>query len=1080
MVDILDVIHRLSFEVVGEGDLKTAIESLKQQADGIDRVKQRLSELQQYQKSIGGESVQLQKETQQQIDKTTQSVEKMTASLQRNFQGNKQLQAALSDEIGIIQQLNEFIRQHVKERATLTDIGGIRKYTEEIKLAQKELANLMLPLNLTANNPQPGAIQALLQKQNILSATIPTLPKADIAAANIELEKTKTQLKDLQSLGKEPIINIRQVGAIEAINNRLAILKNTLSTVPKENIQGINIEIAKTEKELTKLQNVGKEGSVFASLFGGTSGSLGKQLLVGGLIGIGFGSGLGLITRAVSGLVEYAATELDAAKKAEQLQKANEGLEQSFDSLGAAVEKFNTLEEKLIDELARQQSGIDLTVAGYKAKEDALKSLGVIRDQEFEAEQSQFEASQKTREIERQELEKKTKTAYQIEEGLKAIQHAAAIADDDHTALKNTNLSGQRNAAVAQINKLSFLPANLKTSLITALAKFVDEGKDGDSSIANLLRDEVEKATGSRIDAEKAGDAQAAGTRNAVTARAAKITRDFEAADKKLKVELAASDEAYRELKEKEDIASVDRIVKDTQAKYKALIVKLKQDEYIELSKLPDNDPRSTGIKSKYGRLLSLLTGQRDQDQSNQVFEFNRTRFLSQEADAAKGAGIDAKQAKFASDFGLPDYNTLADVLQKQKEAEQASLNSTFIAEKTKLEGIAGNEEIVKKLVEQNAIEKKQIEQKYYSESLKIAHDYYGGLVQNIVAANHFLLTGEQTDIISGGPGLFGRQNKLSLADGRSRVKTDNLAIPKLQNSVDIDQQKAQNATTSEETRLAAEQTLTDQQKLKDFEKDKAEADKEIHDAKAQQFIQESNAFQSLVESTVKGYEIIAQARDKDLDREIAVHQQRIDMAFKLAERGNTQVLAQEQKALDASVQAKRRNAIQEQEINAALTISRLILGIAQVIAEDNAGAIVIIPLILAAAAAGFAEASAISNAEKSSFAKGGYTGEGGKYEPAGTVHKGEFVFDKETTSKHREFFEAIHKGYEPLPQMGLPDYLPHGGGYYATKKDFAMLGDKLDMIAEKSVNVSQVVNKSGVHQMVVEEGRAKGNMYRA
>ncbi|MCF0178638.1 MAG: phage tail tape measure protein [Bacteroidales bacterium] len=33
-------------------------------------------------------------------------------------------------------------------------------------------------------------------------------------------------------------------------------------------------------------------------------------------------------------------------------------------------------------------------------------------------------------------------------------------------------------------------------------------------------------------------------------------------------------------------------------------------------------------------------------------------------------------------------------------------------------------------------------------------------------------------------------------------------------------------------------------------------------------------------------------------------------------------------------------------------------------------------------------------------FAGGGYTGNGGKYEPAGTVHKGEFVFTKEATSR--------------------------------------------------------------------------------
>lgn len=42
----------------------------------------------------------------------------------------------------------------------------------------------------------------------------------------------------------------------------------------------------------------------------------------------------------------------------------------------------------------------------------------------------------------------------------------------------------------------------------------------------------------------------------------------------------------------------------------------------------------------------------------------------------------------------------------------------------------------------------------------------------------------------------------------------------------------------------------------------------------------------------------------------------------------------------------------------------------------------------------------AILEAIANSFATGGYTGDGGKYEVAGAVHKGEFVIDKETTAK--------------------------------------------------------------------------------
>lgn len=45
-------------------------------------------------------------------------------------------------------------------------------------------------------------------------------------------------------------------------------------------------------------------------------------------------------------------------------------------------------------------------------------------------------------------------------------------------------------------------------------------------------------------------------------------------------------------------------------------------------------------------------------------------------------------------------------------------------------------------------------------------------------------------------------------------------------------------------------------------------------------------------------------------------------------------------------------------------------------------------------------------------YTKGGYTGDGGKYEPKGVVHGGEFVVRKEVTAKHRPMLERLNKGY--------------------------------------------------------------------
>jgi tetratricopeptide (TPR) repeat protein len=67
--------------------------------------------------------------------------------------------------------------------------------------------------------------------------------------------------------------------------------------------------------------------------------------------------------------------------------------------------------------------------------------------------------------------------------------------------------------------------------------------------------------------------------------------------------------------------------------------------------------------------------------------------------------------------------------------------------------------------------------------------------------------------------------------------------------------------------------------------------------------------------------------------------------------------------------------------------------------------------------------------------ADGGYTGDGGKYQPAGIVHRGEFVFDQATTSRNRGLFEAIHKG--------MAGYA--NGGYVQATAAAPAMGPSLD-----------------------------------
>ena len=111
----------------------------------------------------------------------------------------------------------------------------------------------------------------------------------------------------------------------------------------------------------------------------------------------------------------------------------------------------------------------------------------------------------------------------------------------------------------------------------------------------------------------------------------------------------------------------------------------------------------------------------------------------------------------------------------------------------------------------------------------------------------------------------------------------------------------------------------------------------------------------------------------------------------------------------------KRAKFVRAQQALAAIElVANSAVAISKAAAEGGAAAPFTIAATLIALAAGLVAAKAQAQAAAGSFAEGGFTGEGGKYQPAGIVHKGEFVFTKEKTRKYRPLFEAIHAGRDP------------------------------------------------------------------
>ncbi|CAB4141419.1 hypothetical protein UFOVP418_14 [uncultured Caudovirales phage] len=77
-------------------------------------------------------------------------------------------------------------------------------------------------------------------------------------------------------------------------------------------------------------------------------------------------------------------------------------------------------------------------------------------------------------------------------------------------------------------------------------------------------------------------------------------------------------------------------------------------------------------------------------------------------------------------------------------------------------------------------------------------------------------------------------------------------------------------------------------------------------------------------------------------------------------------------------------------------------------------------PFGQAAGLAAVAGLKALLSAALASFADGGYTGDGGKYQPAGIVHAGEFVAPQSMTRKHRGLLEHLYanKPLEAFPEI--------------------------------------------------------------
>lgn len=216
-----------------------------------------------------------------------------------------------------------------------------------------------------------------------------------------------------------------------------------------------------------------------------------------------------------------------------------------------------------------------------------------------------------------------------------------------------------------------------------------------------------------------------------------------------------------------------------------------------------------------------------------------------------------------------------------------------------------------------------------------------------------------------------------------------------------------------------------------------------------------------LAESIVQLSNEVTNAIIADIDKQINAQQTRVDKAKEIAQQGNAELLEEEEKRLNELNKKRARYVRVQQTLIAAELVANAALAVAKTAGETGPASPFTIPATIIALVAGLASVKA-RFANQGGFEKGGYTGDGQRKEPAGVVHKGEFVFTQEKTRKYRSLFEDIHKGRDP--------YLANGLGEKIVVINNNGMDDKLGRIEKAIKGQSRValnIDERGIYGIV-------------
>lgn len=226
----------------------------------------------------------------------------------------------------------------------------------------------------------------------------------------------------------------------------------------------------------------------------------------------------------------------------------------------------------------------------------------------------------------------------------------------------------------------------------------------------------------------------------------------------------------------------------------------------------------------------------------------------------------------------------------------------------------------------------------------------------------------------------------------------------------------------------------------------------------------------AMAETAAQAAQAIISAFEAQANSEIQIRERRVQRAQEIADRGNAEALQEEERRLDQAMKVRERFAKQQVALNLVMQASQIALAIANAAGQTGVGAIVAIPAVLLAIAAGFASIKSLQSTDAFKDGVIHYQGKGTGTSDSNLVRisRGESVITAEGTRKNAEILKEINDGktIKPLNFTGVVHRQD------STNYDFKRMEQRLEslenaILAKPATAVS--IDKDGI-AVITEE----------